>query len=615
VRISKGSRLIRTVDEWFLFAPPKGHAEQWRDYRSAKELARYWTMRTNADAGEPLKRMLLPVFGEVHLESAVAECEIKIDRFRGTHPNRDLVITARAREGTLCIHIEAKADEPFADLIGPYYDEGKLRANSKIPSRIDGLIGNVFGGTLSADRRRLRYQLLHASYAACLDAERSGAKAAIFVVHEFRSLLSNQTKMESNGRDWSAFLSHFPELRSLKFVDGNLYGPVILPPKAAGPRVPLYFGNGALTFIDRHCFLAAFALPSPIVAIPNNPKHLAASDEAERLVSAARVDDDSAFELKLRPERLVEFIGQEKAKEQLAIALEAAKSRGEALDHVLLFGPPGLGKTTLATIIANELGVGFQQTSGPALQIQGDLTAILTNLRERQVLFLDEIHRLQPVLEEKLYTALEDYKLDIIIGQGPAARTHVMEIRPFTFVAATTRPGLLSSPLRSRFGILLRLEFYTDDELRFVVERSAEVMGVPIDRDGAAEIAMRSRGTPRIANRLLRRVRDYAQVRAAGVIDRKTAQAALALLEVDAHGFDELDRRLLRTIIEKYDGGPVGLNTLAAALAEEQDALEEVYEPFLIQIGFLDRTPRGRVATRLAYEHLGIEMPRKYGLF
>jgi Holliday junction DNA helicase RuvB len=340
-----------------------------------------------------------------------------------------------------------------------------------------------------------------------------------------------------------------------------------------------------------------------------------AGSEAERLVSAGKLDDDAAFELKLRPTRLAEFIGQEKAKEQLAIALEAARSRGEALDHVLLFGPPGLGKTTLATIIANELGVGYQQTSGPALQIQGDLTAILTNLREKQVLFLDEIHRLQPVLEEKLYTALEDYKLDIIIGQGPAARTHVMEIRPFTFVAATTRPGMLSSPLRSRFGILLRLEFYNDDELRFVVERSAEVIGVPIDRDGAAEIAMRSRGTPRIANRLLRRVRDYAQVRAQGVIDRQTAQAALALLEVDAHGFDELDRRLLRTIIEKYDGGPVGLNTLAAALAEEQDALEEVYEPFLIQIGFLDRTPRGRVATRLAYEHLGIEMPRRMGLF
>ena len=292
------------------------------------------------------------------------------------------------------------------------------------------------------------------------------------------------------------------------------------------------------------------------------------------------------------------------------------RSRGEALDHVLLSGPPGLGKTTLATIIANELDVGFQQTSGPALQIQGDLTAILTNLRERQVLFLDEIHRLQPVLEEKLYTALEDYKLDIIIGQGPAARTHVMEIRPFTFVGATTRPGLLSSPLRSRFGILLRLEFYTEEELRIIVARSADVMQIPVDEDGAAEIALRSRGTPRIANRLLRRVRDYAQVRGSGIIDRPTASAALTMLEVDAHGFDEIDRRLLLTIIQKYDGGPVGLGTLAATLAEEEDALEEVYEPFLIQIGFLDRTPRGRVATRLAYEHFGLAVPgRQAGLF
>src|ERR1700689_2819516 len=270
-------------------------------------------------------------------------------------------------------------------------------------------------------------------------------------------------------------------------------------------------------------------------------------DDPERLVSAARAGEEESFELKLRPRWLGEFIGQAKAKEQLAIALEAAKSRGEALDHVLLFGPPGLGKTTLATIIANEMDVGFQQTSGPALQIQGDLTAILTNLRDKQVLFLDEIHRLQPVLGEKLYTALEDYKLDIIIGQGPAARAHVMGVRPFPFAAATTRTDMLSSPLRSRFGILLRLEFYTDDELRFVVERSAEVLGVPIDRDGAAEIAMRSRGTPRIANRLLRRVRDYAQVRAEGKIDRPTAQAALTMLEVDPHGFDEIDRKLLLT--------------------------------------------------------------------
>ncbi|MGA7884956.1 MAG: Holliday junction branch migration DNA helicase RuvB [Acidobacteriaceae bacterium] len=339
-------------------------------------------------------------------------------------------------------------------------------------------------------------------------------------------------------------------------------------------------------------------------------------EDPERLVSAARAEDESSFELKLRPRRLAEFVGQSKAKEQLSIALEAAKARGEALDHVLFFGPPGLGKTTLATIIANELDVPFQQTSGPALQIQGDLTAILTNLRDRQVLFLDEIHRLQPVLGEKLYTALEDYKLDIVIGQGPAARTHVMELKPFTFVAATTRPGLLSSPLRSRFGILLRLEFYTDDELRYIVTRSAEVLGIDIDQDGAAEIAMRSRGTPRIANRLLRRVRDYAQVRGPGRIDRETAGHALKMLEVDAHGFDELDRRLMLAIIEKYQGGPVGLGTLAATLAEEEDALEEVCEPFLIQIGFLDRTPRGRCATRLAYEHFGIPVPgRQNGLF
>src|SRR5579863_5584485 len=376
-------------------------------------------------------------------------------------------------------------------------------------------------------------------------------------------------------------------------------------------------------FALRRCVLsvAGFRLPSPSAPYRLQTNMATARDNlrgtnAERLVSASRAEEEQGFELKLRPRRLGEFIGQSKAKEQLAIALEAAKSRGEALDHVLLFGPPGLGKTTLATIIANELDVAFQQTSGPALQIQGDLTAILTNLRERQVLFLDEIHRVQPVLEEKLYTALEDYKLDIIIGQGPAARTHVMDIKPFTFVAATTRPGLLSSPLRSRFGILLRLEFYTDDDLRYIVTRSAEVLGISVDEDGAAEIAMRSRGTPRIANRLLRRVRDYAQVRGPGRIDRDTACQALKMLEVDAHGFDELDRRLLLTIIEKYDGGPVGLGTLAATLAEEEDALEEVYEPFLIQIGFLDRTPRGRVATRLAYEHFNLPMPgRQSGLF
>jgi Holliday junction DNA helicase RuvB len=330
-----------------------------------------------------------------------------------------------------------------------------------------------------------------------------------------------------------------------------------------------------------------------------------------RLVSAAPVGDDSTFELKLRPQRLAEFIGQDKVKENLAVAIEAARSRGEAMDHVLLYGPPGLGKTTLANIIANELGVAFQQTSGPTLQIKGELTAILTNLQARQVLFIDEVHRLQPALEEILYSALEDYKLDIIIGQGPSARTHVIDVQPFTFVGATTRAGLLSAPLRSRFGIMLRLEFYTTKDLQIIIERSAEILGVAIDDEGASEIASRSRGTPRIANRLLRRVRDYAQVRGAGKIDKRTAEAALQMLEVDRHGFDEVDRKLLLTIIEKYQGGPVGVNTLAAALAEEPDAIEEIYEPFLIQIGFLNRTPRGRVATMLAYEHFGITPSRR----
>jgi len=310
-------------------------------------------------------------------------------------------------------------------------------------------------------------------------------------------------------------------------------------------------------------------------------------------------------------ERLAEFIGHKKVKENMAVAIEAARSRGEAMDHVLLYGPPGLGKTTLANIIANELRVAFQQTSGPTLQIKGDLTAILTNVRDKQVLFIDEVHRLQPALEEILYSALEDYKLDIMIGQGPSARTHTMDVKPFTFIGATTRAGLLSAPLRSRFGIMLRLEFYIHEDLQIIVERSAEILGVEINREGSLEIASRSRGTPRIANRLLRRVRDYAQVRSAGKIDLPTAQAALQMLEVDRYGFDEVDRKLLLVIIEKYQGGPVGVNTLAAALAEEPDAIEEIYEPFLIQIGFLNRTPRGRVATQLAYEHFGITPNRR----
>ena len=331
--------------------------------------------------------------------------------------------------------------------------------------------------------------------------------------------------------------------------------------------------------------------------------------DRERIVSAVPVEDDASFELKLRPQRLREFIGQRKVKDNLEVAIQAAKSRGEALDHVLLYGPPDLGKTTLANIIANELGVPFQQTSGPTLQIKGDLTAILTNVRERQVLFIDEVHRLQPALEELLYSALEDYKLDIIIGQGPSARTHTIDVKPFSFIGATTRAGLLSAPLRSRFGIVLRLEFYTHEDLKVILERSAEILGVEIDAPAALEIASRCRGTPRIANRLLRRVRDYAQVRGTGKIDKPTAQAALEMLEVDRHGFDEIDRKLLLTIIEKYQGGPVGVNTLAASLAEEADAIEEIYEPFLIQIGFLDRTPRGRVATHLAYQHFGIKRP------
>jgi holliday junction DNA helicase RuvB len=345
-----------------------------------------------------------------------------------------------------------------------------------------------------------------------------------------------------------------------------------------------------------------------VATLRNTPK---VPQERERLVSAAPVEEDSPFELKLRPQRLGEFIGQAKVKENLAVAVEAARSRGEAMDHVLLYGPPGLGKTTLANIIANELGVSFQPTAAPVLEIKGDLTAILTNVEAKQVLFVDEVHRLQPALEEILYPALEDYKLDIIIGQGPAARMHTLEIKPFTFVGATTRAGLISAPLRSRFGIVLRLEFYSHEDLRIIVERSAEILGVEIDREGAMELASRSRGTPRIANRLLRRVRDYAQVRAGGRIDLPTAQAALEMLEVDRHGFDEVDRRLLLTIIEKYQGGPVGVNTLAAALAEEPDAIEEIYEPFLIQIGFLNRTPRGRVATQLAYAHFGITPHRR----
>ncbi len=337
---------------------------------------------------------------------------------------------------------------------------------------------------------------------------------------------------------------------------------------------------------------------------------MAASDNSRRLLAGQAGEEDAGFDLSLRPHRLSEYIGQNKAKEQLALAIEAARSRGEPLDHVLLYGPPGLGKTTLAGIIAEELSVAFQSTAGPLIQIKGDLTAILTTLQARQVLFFDEVHRLQPQLEEILYSALEDYRLDIIIGQGPAARTHTMTLEPFTFVAATTRAGLVSAPLRSRFGLILRLEFYEPKDLETILHRSAGILGVPMDAEGGAVLARRCRGTPRIANRLLRRVRDFAQVRAQGRITVEVAEQALKLLEVDEYGFDEADRRLMLALMEKFDGGPVGVNTLAAALAEEPDAIEEIYEPFLMQIGFLNRTPRGRVATALAYRHFRIAPPR-----
>lgn len=337
---------------------------------------------------------------------------------------------------------------------------------------------------------------------------------------------------------------------------------------------------------------------------------MAPSDNSRRLLAGQAGEEDAGFDLSLRPHRLSEYIGQNKAKEQLALAIEAARSRGEPLDHVLLYGPPGLGKTTLAGIIAEELSVAFQSTAGPLIQIKGDLTAILTTLQARQVLFFDEVHRLQPQLEEILYSALEDYRLDIIIGQGPAARTHTMTLEPFTFVAATTRAGLVSAPLRSRFGLILRLEFYEPKDLETILHRSAGILGVPMDAEGAAVLARRCRGTPRIANRLLRRVRDFAQVRAQGRITVEVAEQALKLLEVDEYGFDEADRRLMLALMEKFDGGPVGVNTLAAALAEEPDAIEEIYEPFLMQIGFLNRTPRGRVATALAYRHFRIAPPR-----
>jgi Holliday junction DNA helicase RuvB len=329
----------------------------------------------------------------------------------------------------------------------------------------------------------------------------------------------------------------------------------------------------------------------------------------ERLVTASRVDDDVQYESGLRPRTFDEYIGQDKIRENLHVAITATRQRGEALDHVLLYGPPGLGKTTLAHVIANELGVAMRPTAGPVIERPGDLAAILSNLQAREVLFIDEVHRMSPAIEEILYPAMEDYELDIVIGEGPGARSVKIPVQPFTLIGATTRTGLLTSPLRARFGIVLRLDYYNERDIQDIVLRSARILGVEIERDAAGELAARSRGTPRVANRLLRRVRDYAQVRADGRITRDVADRALKMLEVDSHGFDEVDRRLLLTIIEKFSGGPVGLGSLAAALSEERDAIEDIYEPFLIQIGFLERTPRGRVATRRAYEFFGLQGP------
>ncbi|MGH9728886.1 MAG: Holliday junction branch migration DNA helicase RuvB [Candidatus Acidiferrales bacterium] len=330
-----------------------------------------------------------------------------------------------------------------------------------------------------------------------------------------------------------------------------------------------------------------------------------------RVVSGQAFDEDARLDASVRPKRFDDFVGQSRVKENLKIAVEAARSRGEALDHVLLYGPPGLGKTTLAQILANEMGASIKISSGPLLERKGDLTAILTALETRELFFLDEIHRLQPAMEEILYPAMEDYRIDLVIGQGAGARIHPYQLQKFTLVGATTRAGLIMAPMRSRFGIVHRLDFYTAEDLLEIVRRSAKILGIAMDDAGAEEISRRSRGTPRVANRLLRRVRDFAEVRAQGKITLAVAKEALGMLGVDEHGLDEVDRNLLLTIIQKYSGGPVGLNTLAASLSEEEDAIEEIYEPYLMQLGLLDRTQRGRVATALAYKYFGMDEPRR----